>query len=152
MFIWTEVVMIFTCTRSVNSKSSLSPVHVQNICLTWMHPFLKTGTFQRRASRTRAASSRPTSRWLCAAPGFFIATAAQARLHPGHTHLMHVEKGKRRKKGCKRLQLSVKHPFKCLNLHTSWGFLELCLLQSLSRSHSPTTISCVGHLYSHLKS
>lgn len=53
----------------------------------WMHPFLKTGTFQRRASRTRAASSRPSSRRLSAAPGFFITSTAQARLHPGHTHL-----------------------------------------------------------------
>lgn len=59
-----------------------------NYWLTWMHPFLKTGTFQRRASRTRAASSRPSSRRLSAAPGFFITSTAQARLHPGHTHLM----------------------------------------------------------------
>lgn len=58
------------------------------LCLTWMQPFLKTGTFQRRASRTRAASSSPTSRRLSAAPGFFMSSGeAQARLHPGHTHL-----------------------------------------------------------------
>lgn len=60
-------------------------------CLTWMHPFLKTGTFQRRASLSRAASSRTTSRRLSAAPGFFIVTTAQARLHPGHTHLTEGE-------------------------------------------------------------
>lgn len=53
----------------------------------WMHPFLKTGTFQRRASLSRAASSRTTSRRLSAAPGLFIATTAQAGLHPGHTPL-----------------------------------------------------------------
>lgn len=54
----------------------------------WMHPFLKTGAFHRRASLTRAASNRPTSRRPSAAPGFFIATTVQARLHPRHKHLL----------------------------------------------------------------
>lgn len=72
-------------------KTSWKCTHRQLCHLTWMHPFLKTGTFHRRASLTRAASSRMTRRPLSTAPGFFIATVAQARLHPGHTHLKQEE-------------------------------------------------------------
>lgn len=55
--------------------------------LTWMDPFLKTGTFQRRSSLIRAASSRTTSRRLSTAPGCFMVSREQARLDPGHKHL-----------------------------------------------------------------
>lgn len=76
----------------INLEMQNDPLCI-HVCLslTWMHPFLKTGTFQRRASLTRAASSRTTSRRLSMATGFFIATTAEARLHPGHTHLTEEE-------------------------------------------------------------
>lgn len=68
--------------RSVTRSQRLKDTWPQ--CLTWMDPFLKTGAFQRRASLSRAASSRTTSRRRSVAPGFFMVTRAQARLEPGH--------------------------------------------------------------------
>lgn len=108
MLCYNLVISIFP--QAVNTKSFPVFMHVSSTSLTWMHPFLKTGTFQRRASLTRAASSRPTSRSLSAAPGFFISTTAQARLHPGHTHLVQV-KGKR---GGKIGKTFLIMPFSCI--------------------------------------